>query len=328
MTGNCLKHPMLLFLGAAAIVCAAEESVVDTNKTAEYKEEDYEKLYDIGSGSYGAVSKVREKKTGEIYALKTHKSSYRVYAEKEIRALQQLDHKNIVKMVTSNIESRCKDEPVHIVLEYLPCDLDAVLSHQEIRENKREILCQILEGVAHIHSKRLAHRDLKPKNILIDPANMSVKICDFGFCCKGKRKEIFLGMSMDGYRQDILSVVDLMAYFFFWESSPGGFYRGMFIKIDEVERFIKTKREGGVLLDRRLERLYSEMEGAFSKSGLGLFLKLIASDSAGAYTTAAEALEHPFFDGVRELDYAELSQGTPVRKIPPKIKICHEVDNR
>lgn len=42
---------------------------------------------------------------------------------------------------------------------------------------------QILEGVAHIHSRGVVHRDLKPENILLDD-NLNVKITDFGFARK------------------------------------------------------------------------------------------------------------------------------------------------
>ncbi|OIR56375.1 MAG: CMGC/CDK protein kinase, partial [Amphiamblys sp. WSBS2006] len=132
MTRRYLKHILLFFLTSFVIVGAAEESVVDTDNSPEYyKEEDYVKLDDIGSGSYGAVSKVREKKTGKIYALKTFPFVLTRYAhaESEIKALEQLDHKNIVKMIAKNLGARSEGDSVHIVLEHMPCNLDAALSY-------------------------------------------------------------------------------------------------------------------------------------------------------------------------------------------------------
>jgi glycogen synthase kinase 3 beta len=38
----------------------------------------------------------------------------------------------------------------------------------------------ILIGLKAIHSKGVMHRDIKPENILINPATLEVKICDFG----------------------------------------------------------------------------------------------------------------------------------------------------
>lgn len=38
---------------------------------------------------------------------------------------------------------------------------------------------QLLNGLAWIHSKKVAHRDLKPENVLLSKQGV-IKICDFG----------------------------------------------------------------------------------------------------------------------------------------------------
>mmetsp|Transcript_33381 Transcript_33381/g.72846 ORF Transcript_33381/g.72846 Transcript_33381/m.72846 type:complete len:554 (-) Transcript_33381:239-1900(-) len=43
-----------------------------------------------------------------------------------------------------------------------------------------QILLQLLKGVKHIHSRNVAHRDLKPNNIFFNKGFSSVKIGDFG----------------------------------------------------------------------------------------------------------------------------------------------------
>lgn len=43
----------------------------------------------------------------------------------------------------------------------------------------KDILKQILNGVAYCHSKRIIHRDLKPANILLNNDHL-IKIADFG----------------------------------------------------------------------------------------------------------------------------------------------------
>ncbi|OIR57181.1 MAG: CMGC protein kinase [Amphiamblys sp. WSBS2006] len=304
MAGKYLKHLLLFFLSASAIVGAVDESVVDTDKASEYyKEKDYEKLDNIGFGKFGTVSKVREKKTGKIYALKTFGSGPEGYehAEREINTLEQLDHKNVIKMIANSLGARSKEDPVHIVLEYMPCDLKyAALNHPEIKENTREILHHILEGVAHIHSKKLAHNDLSLKNILIDPANMSVKICDFGNCHEGGKEEYLLGVFIDGYYKDVSSVVDLMVHLYLGKSMLERVCLRR-ISIGKMERFLKTKRVGGVLPQSGLGMIYREMEGVVTENGLDLFLKALATKNRGGYTAAASAQEHPFFDGIREL---------------------------
>ncbi len=44
------------------------------------------------------------------------------------------------------------------------------------------IMIQILQGLAHIHSKSIMHRDLKPENIMFSRRGdlSSLKIVDFG----------------------------------------------------------------------------------------------------------------------------------------------------
>lgn len=42
---------------------------------------------------------------------------------------------------------------------------------------------QILQGLAYLHSKNVAHRDLKPPNILVNAEGV-VKVADFGLAKK------------------------------------------------------------------------------------------------------------------------------------------------
>lgn len=55
-----------------------------------------------------------------------------------------------------------------------------ILSSQEIPESHyKYFLYQIVRGLKFIHSAGIAHRDIKPRNLLIN-ASADLKICDFG----------------------------------------------------------------------------------------------------------------------------------------------------
>lgn len=39
---------------------------------------------------------------------------------------------------------------------------------------------QLCRSLAYIHSLDICHRDIKPQNLLVDPSNHTLKLCDFG----------------------------------------------------------------------------------------------------------------------------------------------------
>jgi|688.fasta_scaffold461659_2 serine/threonine protein kinase len=79
-------------------------------------------------------------------------------------------------------------------MEY--CDKGNIYSVQSQRENAIfdfkeciHIIKSVLDGLSHIHSKNLIHRDIKAENILlltdpkkVEPYGYLTKICDLGFC--------------------------------------------------------------------------------------------------------------------------------------------------
>ena len=75
---------------------------------------------------------------------------------------------------------------VHLIMEKLPMNLREYAGMPSNQGGRLRmdvaILClrEILVGLAHLHAMRVCHRDLKPDNILVDPATNAVKICDFG----------------------------------------------------------------------------------------------------------------------------------------------------
>lgn len=92
--------------------------------------------------------------------------------------LQKLRHNHVVK-IYETIETQ-----KHIIIVMELCAggdlLNYVRKRRRLKEPfARKIFKQIIDGLSYIHSKGVAHRDIKLDNILLDGKG-NVKIADFG----------------------------------------------------------------------------------------------------------------------------------------------------
>lgn len=88
----------------------------------------YEKLEQVGEGTYGVVHKAKDVDTGEIYALKairleSEDEGIPSTAIREIALLKELQHPNIVRLV--NVLHT--DKKLTLVFEFLDQDLKKLL---------------------------------------------------------------------------------------------------------------------------------------------------------------------------------------------------------
>lgn len=68
-----------------------------------------------------------------------------------------------------------------IAMEYVEGQtLDKWLQTQPSRADRKQILNELLEAVAYLHSRLIVHGDLKPANILISHSGQHVKLLDLG----------------------------------------------------------------------------------------------------------------------------------------------------
>ncbi|NXU94703.1 CDKL2 protein, partial [Xiphorhynchus elegans] len=146
--------------------------------------EKYQVLGLVGEGSYGVVTKCRNRESGQVVAVKKFLESeddaaVRKIAVREIKLLKQLRHENLV-----NLLEVCKRKKRwYLVFEFVDHtvldDLEASPSGLDY-DRVRKYLFQIMRGIAFCHSHNIIHRDIKPENILVSQSGV-VKLCDFGF---------------------------------------------------------------------------------------------------------------------------------------------------
>ena len=102
--------------------------------------------------------------------------------EREIIALQAINHRNVVRLVEYTFSSRPGQQRHFLVEEYIEGqDLSACLAPGNIwtRQVAADFFAQLCDGLAELQHHSFVHRDLKPSNIRIRSDGSPV-IIDFG----------------------------------------------------------------------------------------------------------------------------------------------------
>ena len=175
----------------------------------------FEKMEEIGSGSFGKVFKVVDKQTGAIYAAKISRRKISKEDEaslhdliREVDIISKISHPSVLKFIYfDNYDFKHQPKPV-LITEYASNGSveDFIrISHQSHSNDRFNathgliIMYGIASGMSYLHLHNIIHRDLKPSNILLDDY-LNPKITDFGL---SKVEEI------EGESQVYKSVSDL-----------------------------------------------------------------------------------------------------------------------
>ena len=141
----------------------------------------YRPLRPLGSGGSGSVWLARDEQTGLDVALKIvpREGKAADRAEREAEAASRLRHERCLRAYGFGSDSG----HVYIAYEYVGGrTLRDAMRAGELRDGQAiEAAAQILDGLAHAHSRGIVHRDVKPSNVLLaDDEGISVRLLDFG----------------------------------------------------------------------------------------------------------------------------------------------------
>ncbi|HEX8337948.1 MAG TPA: protein kinase, partial [Pyrinomonadaceae bacterium] len=153
----------------------------------------YEIVAQLGSGGMGAVYRARRVLIGDEVAVKvlhsrlTGDEKLVERFRREARAAAQLHHPNVVTIHDYG-EARGPNGFAYIVMELVRGESLRDILRRELRlEPARAVslMRDVCAGVGAAHRRGIVHRDIKPDNIIVTPADEdrpaeSVKVVDFG----------------------------------------------------------------------------------------------------------------------------------------------------
>ena len=151
----------------------------------------------VGQGAYGIVVAARDRETDDFVAIKKIEKAFdhKIIIKRtlrELRILRLLKHENVLyfyKALSQFIDNKmlilpnCREDfcEIYIVSELMETDLASIIKSPQIIEEEQIqlFIYQLIRGLKYLNSAGILHRDLKPRNLLIN-SNCDLKICDFG----------------------------------------------------------------------------------------------------------------------------------------------------
>ncbi|KAI9818883.1 MAG: signal transducing kinase of the PAK [Pycnora praestabilis] len=144
----------------------------------------YRNLNKIGQGASGGVYTAYEVGTNRCVAIKQMNLEQQPKKDliiNEILVMKDSKHRNIVNFMDSFLLRG----DLWVVMEYMEGgSLTDVVTFNLMSEGQIAAVCrETLNGLQHLHSKGVIHRDIKSDNILLSLEG-NIKLTDFGFCAQ------------------------------------------------------------------------------------------------------------------------------------------------
>lgn len=150
--------------------------------------EDYSEINLIGKGSFGKVYQFKKKSGSGSIVVKVIKKIRESdkFVEQEISVLKKL-RRVCSRYVLCYIGAFEDSKNYYILTEYLG-DYITLYEYRErnyelTKQDKETIIQNLVLGLQLIHSNGIAHRDIKPDNIMINSQTLDIKYIDFGGGC-------------------------------------------------------------------------------------------------------------------------------------------------
>ncbi|MGB1204601.1 MAG: serine/threonine-protein kinase [Chitinophagales bacterium] len=148
----------------------------------------------IGKGGFARVYKAKDTIRNRVVALKFYKGmeSGKYDIISEINRMDDMAHPNLIRYfdatIIPSVNAIGEKEDIQVgILEYANAgDISIFFKKKRDKATYYTIILGILKGLQYLHDSKIAHRDLKPKNILLSQkrGGYIAKIADFGISKK------------------------------------------------------------------------------------------------------------------------------------------------
>ncbi|KAK2953536.1 putative Glycogen synthase kinase-3 beta [Blattamonas nauphoetae] len=292
----------------------------------------------IGSGSFGTVFHATLPSNGEAVAVKKVLQDPN-YKNRELLMMRVIDHPNCVKMRQYFYSKERQKTYLNVVMEYVPHTLYHINKHY-VRQ-KREMPTawvkiysyQLIRSLLYLNGFGIAHRDIKPQNILVNPRTGVLKLCDFGsakvlrpgessvayICSRYYRApELVFGTQKYTTSVDTWSVGAVIAELLLGRPIfPGD------SPVDQLVRIISIlgtpTREDMAAMDQadtpinfphtRKKPWTQVFPSSSSRTAIDLVARMLVYDPSKRITPL-QALNHPLFDELRDDENTRFPDGT------------------
>ena len=321
---------------------------------------DYKVYKQIGNGSYGVVVKAQHLPSKRTVAIKQITLPARITSRiphvlsdfdivasrtlREIRIVRFLQHQLTLEGVTMENFIALKDilqlrsrnvERIYTVHQLMSSDLHTVLRNPRqglTDDHVQYILYSLLRAVNYLHSAGIAHRDIKPQNILVNDSCDTV-ICDFGLAREisdddmtvyvetrwYRAPELIMGLQAYDEKVDIWSLGCVMAEMMMDAGHRKPLWRGSNAK-DQLDQILctlgvpsearvgdlgtpsaraylaKMRAMDYIPTSSQLARRLSPGANPMALDLLSQLLSFVPSERP----SAADCLTHPFFEGLHD----------------------------
>nr|UXY87975.1 glycogen synthesis kinase-like kinase [Cryptomonas curvata] len=139
----------------------------------------------VGSGSFGVVFQAKVRSTEETVAIKKVFQDDR-YENREVEIMSMLNHSNILDLRHCFNFSEGNELYYNLELDFFAENIHRVCQHYSNHKQTLPLvyvklyMYQVIRALSYLHLIGICHRDIKPQNLLIDPATQHLKLGDFG----------------------------------------------------------------------------------------------------------------------------------------------------